>query len=170
MLRESVWPRHPLRPEAPVVDVPQEFRFEVCDEVPLGDASSDGIVNLGDITAVLANFNATGCLLLGDANKDGVVNFADITEVLADFTFVYCAYVSQSVGTKGGAATDHMDLEQDDPTTAAEAAGVITGALQQMGYTSIEASADAIAQMSNEERTAEIRRLGELLEGAATTP
>lgn len=156
----------PLRPQAPVVDFPLEFRFEVCDEVPLGDASSDGIVNFADITAVLANFNATGCLLLGDANKDGVVNFADITEVLADFNFVYCGNVAQSVGAKGGVAANHMDLGEEAPMSAADAANMVLSALAAMGYPSIEAFADAFAQMRAAEQTAEIQQLGQLLQGS----
>jgi spore cortex formation protein SpoVR/YcgB (stage V sporulation) len=59
-----------------------------------------------------------------------------------------------------------MDFADDAPMSAAEAAGTITNALQQMGYASIEAFADAIAAMDEESRNAEVRRLGRLLEGA----
>lgn len=150
----------------PVLDFSQEFRFAVCTEIPLGDASSDGVVNFADITSVLAHFNETRCLLLGDADKSEVVNFADLTSVLTFFNFTYCVSGGQFIAGKGGGPANFMGFADDAPMSAADAAGIVAGALAEMGYASIEAFSDAYAQMSDAERTAEIQRLGQLLGGA----
>ncbi len=52
-----------------------------------GDADSDGTVDFGDVTSVLANFGNTYAPATGpgDADGNGLVNFADITSVLAAF-------------------------------------------------------------------------------------
>lgn len=51
-----------------------------------GDADGNGAINFADVTAVLANFGATGApFMLGDADGNGAVNFSDVTAVLASF-------------------------------------------------------------------------------------
>ncbi len=77
----------------------------------------------------------------------------------------YCTFSGQSIAGKGGGPADHMDFEGEAPMSAAEAGDLVSSALAQMGYASIEAFADAYAQMSEAERTAEIQRLGALLQG-----
>lgn len=49
-----------------------------------GDADGNGAVDFGDITSVLANWNASYVPSTGpgDANHDGAVDFGDVTEVL----------------------------------------------------------------------------------------
>lgn len=54
----------------------------------VGDADGSGFVNFDDLTAVLAQFGASGesgGALDGDADLNGAVNFDDITTVLAAF-------------------------------------------------------------------------------------
>jgi hypothetical protein len=54
----------------------------------LGDCDRNGAVTFGDVTAALANFNASypiGVMMPGDANGDRTVNFSDITAILATF-------------------------------------------------------------------------------------
>ncbi len=51
-----------------------------------GDADGSGVIDFGDITAVLANWGNTGAPYIpGDADGSGTVDFADITAVLAQF-------------------------------------------------------------------------------------
>jgi hypothetical protein len=51
-----------------------------------GDADGSGVVDFGDITAVLANWGNTGAPFIpGDADGSGTVDFGDITTVLAQF-------------------------------------------------------------------------------------
>ncbi len=132
-----------------------------------GDADDDGDVDFADITRVLLNWCETGgcaCFPLGDADRDGDADFADITAITANWGQAYCAALGQSLLAKSdGFAT--MDLDQDAPMTAADAVGVITAALIQMGYESIEAFGDALSHMTPEQRTAEMRTLGSLLPG-----
>lgn len=123
-------------PDTPVVgfpdDPPFDFYFRICDDVPWGDADFDGVVRFEDVTAVLTNWGHTGHFLIGDADKSDVVNFADITKVLTNFNHTYCGATAQSLLAKAdGFAT--MDLDQDAPMSASDAAGVITAALIQMG-------------------------------------
>lgn len=59
----------------------------------IGDADGNGVVDFGDITAVLSGWGTTGPY--GDANHNGVVTFEDITDVLVHFGEV-CA--TRSVG------------------------------------------------------------------------
>jgi superfamily II RNA helicase len=62
-----------------------------------------------------------------------------------------------------------VSLRTRDTGIDAEAATVvfITDGLNSMGYASIDAFGDAIAQMDEATRSADIRRLGEILEGSA---
>ncbi len=150
--------------DVPVIPFGSGFEFQICDEVPWGDANSDGTATFADITSVLENWLAAGPLLLGDADKSGVVDFADITEVLEHWNATYCVSGAQSLLAKAdGLAT--MDLDQDAPMTADDAAGVITAALIQMGYESIESFSDALNHMTPEEQAAEMRTLGSMLPG-----
>ncbi len=48
-----------------------------------GDANGSGVVDFGDILAILANFGGPGPV--GDADGNGVVDFSDILTVLANF-------------------------------------------------------------------------------------
>ncbi len=57
-----------------------------------GDADGSGVVDFGDITAVLTGWGTAGPA--GDANFDGMVNFKDITSVLANWGTVCGARVS----------------------------------------------------------------------------
>lgn len=158
-----------------VVDF-DEMTFTICDSDALGDADDNGIVNFADVTRVLATFGLGGCPLAppeyptyiidGDADRDGDRDFADVTEVLANFTMTWCESLAQSVTGKDENAINHLDFEADEPMSASEAAGVVTSALGSMGYASIESFVDAIAAMDEQTRNAEVRRLGQLLEGA----
>jgi hypothetical protein len=164
-------------PHLALVDAPEvvdfsatPYVFQVCDSAADGDANDDGFVNFADITTVLANFQSVFCLTFGDADRNGTVNFADVTNVLTLMTVqppsAYCITSGQSVGGHAdGFAAMALD-RADQPTTAAAAAVFILDALNQMGYASIDAFGDAIAQMDEATRNAEIRRLGQLLEGA----
>ncbi|MBL8746105.1 MAG: hypothetical protein JNK58_07090 [Phycisphaerae bacterium] len=155
----------------PVANFTRDFQFTVCDSISMGDAETDGVVNFADITSVLSNFGLTDCLRMGDADRDGDRDFADITEVLANFNATYCSTSTMSLVQAPRTPSNHMDLAGgDSPTSAAEAMMLVSQALQQMGYESIEAFGDAIAKMSDEERTAEIQRLGQLLEVASSEP
>lgn len=51
----------------------------------LGDANGDGVVDFGDLNAVLSDFNQAGDGLDGDLNRDGVVDFSDLNEVVSFF-------------------------------------------------------------------------------------
>jgi hypothetical protein len=64
--------------------LPTEFA-PVVSSCPM-DLNQNGVVDFGDITAVLANY-ASGSLMgdLGDADLDADVDFSDITTVLANF-------------------------------------------------------------------------------------
>ncbi len=56
-----------------------------------GDANGDGMVNFGDITAILGNWlnmYAPGSAGEGDSNNDGIVDFADVTDTLANWLAV----------------------------------------------------------------------------------
>jgi len=59
--------------------IPDECEGEPCDP----DVSGDGVVNLADLNAVLANFGQNSPN--GDTNGDGAVNLADLNTVLAAF-------------------------------------------------------------------------------------
>ncbi|MGP1309585.1 MAG: dockerin type I domain-containing protein, partial [Phycisphaerales bacterium] len=50
-----------------------------------GDANGDGVVNFGDLNAVLSTFGGVGAAQAGDVNADGRVDFADLNEVLSHF-------------------------------------------------------------------------------------
>lgn len=148
--------------DVPVENFPRESRFFVCDTnvVPFGDANSDGAVDFADVTSVLSNFGLTGPILLGDANKDGEVNFTDVSSVLTHWGSPFCTSGGQSFASSADGMTalglDGAGLSSFDP--------VLT-ALAQMGYDSIEAFTLAISRMSEEDRNAEVRRLGRLLGG-----
>lgn len=163
-----------LRSDVPHRSVADDFdvstlsplTFKICDSMPAGapgDANDNGTIEFDDITQVLANFDNTVCLRLGDADRNGVVNFADVTEVLAFFMSgnMYCVSAGQSIDADGdGLAT--MALDSD--SLAASVANLFD-ALASMGYGSIEAFTDAIAQMDEEARNAEVSWLRRLLEG-----
>lgn len=143
--------------------------FKVCNSAALGDANDDGDVTFADVTNVLANFGAEApefCLAGGDADRNGLRNFADITEVLAHYgpDPLYCEASQQSIHSPTGDGFATMGV-MEAPTSAASAATAVADALTQMGYPSIEAFTDAIAQMPEEDRNAEVRRLGQLLGG-----
>lgn len=73
--------------EAAVDDV-KVSAFQCINPPPpdcLGDANGDGVVDFGDITAVLSGFGSTGPF--GDADHNGIVNFKDITIVLTNFGY-----------------------------------------------------------------------------------
>jgi hypothetical protein len=158
-----------------VVDF-EPMTFTICDSDALGDADDSGVVNFADVTNVLATFGLSGCPLSppeyetyvidGDADRDGDRDFADVNEVLANYNLTWCTALGQSIASKGEGPINHMDFEADEPMSASEAAGVVTSALASMGYASIEAFSEAIAAMDEESRNAEVRRLGQLLEGA----
>lgn len=57
--------------------------LKCADELCLGDANSDQVVNVADFIAVLLNFGSNGPI--GDANDDGTVNVADFIAVLLNF-------------------------------------------------------------------------------------
>ncbi len=143
-----------------------DMYFTVCDSPAEGDANDNGAIAFDDITSVLTNWQQGCCLLPGDADRDGDRDFADITKVLELWNSgnTYCYTGAQSFASKAdGFAT--MDLDQDAPMSADDAAGVITAALIQMGYESIESFSDALNHMTPEEQTAEMRTLGTLLPG-----
>lgn len=126
-------------------------------------------MTFADVTNVLANFGAEApefCLAGGDADRNGLRNFADITEVLAHYgpDPLYCEASQQSIHSPTGDGFATMGV-MEAPTSAASAATAVADALTQMGYPSIEAFTDAIAQMPEEDRNAEVRRLGQLLGG-----
>lgn len=152
-------------PDVAVADFTRAFQFSVCD-LSLGDAESDGCVNFGDITAVLTNFGLTDCLRMGDADRNGAINYTDVTVVLTNFNAAYCdTACGQSLATEStGDGLSTMDAMHEH-ATAASAANSVLEALMQMGYSSIQAFTDAIAQMTEEDRNAEVRRLGQLLGG-----
>ena len=54
------------------------------------DVNNDGIVDLGDLSAVLFNFGATGNagFSLADATGDGAVGLADLSEILFNFGLI----------------------------------------------------------------------------------
>lgn len=77
---------------APGAPAALRFFFGPCSIVPpccVGDADGNGFVAFGDVTAVLANFNAVyppgSGQQPGDADCGGSVNFSDVTAVLANF-------------------------------------------------------------------------------------
>ena len=57
------------------------FRFNVLP----GDADQNGVVNFGDLNAVLMHYNQTGDWTTGDFTGDGVTNFADLSTMLSDY-------------------------------------------------------------------------------------
>ncbi len=62
-----------------------EYTFTVLGSC-VGDADGNGVVNFGDINAVLANWGGgAGCLPTGDADSNGLINFQDITAVIANW-------------------------------------------------------------------------------------
>ncbi len=159
---------HKSLADDPPVSTANPLRFKVCVSAAVGDADDNGTVNFADVTSVLANFGTNLCMTYGDADRNGMVNFADVTAVLANWLAggaAYCPEAGQSIGSSADGFAQ-MDLDRSDaPTSLAEAVMTITDALNQMGYASIDAFGDAIARMDEETRNAEIRRLGELLEG-----
>ena len=50
-----------------------------------GDADGNGLVNFGDLAAVLSDFGDTGYATPGDVNVDGRVDFGDLALVLSRF-------------------------------------------------------------------------------------
>ncbi len=50
-----------------------------------GDVNGDGVVDLGDLGILLANFGMPGTPATGDLNNDGVVDLTDLGVVLAEF-------------------------------------------------------------------------------------
>ena len=62
---------------------------EACMDMPapcFGDCNEDGVVNFGDLTAMLFAFGNPGGSPAGcDANDDGAINFGDLTAALFMF-------------------------------------------------------------------------------------
>ncbi|MBL8745497.1 MAG: hypothetical protein JNK58_03980 [Phycisphaerae bacterium] len=160
-----------LRSDVPHLDVtadPEVYDYEpltftICESAADGDADDNGCVNFADVTNVLENFSLTVCLKYGDADRDGDVDFADLTPVLANFNAAPCGTCSAGLTARKGDGFHTMDAEGE--MTAAGAVVAMGNALASMGYASISDFVDAITQMGEEERNAEIRRLGELLQG-----
>jgi hypothetical protein len=143
------------------------FAYAVCPEAgdALGDADDSGLVDFADITEVLADFGLpVVCSSLGDADRSGTIDFADVTSVLTNWLAAYCLTLGSSSGGQAGDGFTTMEL--DGELSAAEAIGNIADALAQMGYASPEAFSDAISRMTTDDRNAEVRRLGSLLQGS----
>ncbi len=150
----------------------QPILFQVCDTPCWGDADDDGDVEFADITRVLVTFGKVGCPLTeqnptyfadGDADRDGDRDFTDVTTVLVNFNVPqHCGPGGQSLLAKSdGFAT--MDLEQEAPMSALDAFACLGAAIAQMGYADVDAFSRALDAMTPEERAAEIRIFGELL-------
>lgn len=155
---------HKVLPDDPRVSTETPLLFTVCNGPAVGDADDTGVVNFADVTSVLANYGSTACLKYGDADRNDTVDFADVTAILANFGATWCPDLG-ALGPPRGDGFAAMDLHDDGPTTAASTVMFITDALNLMGYASIDAFGDAIAQMDEASRNAEINRLGQLLEG-----
>lgn len=146
------------------------FHFVVCNDTATiasnaaGDADDSGVVDFADITKVLANFGLpVECSTLGDADRNLAINFADVTAVLTFWLAEYCPTSASFFGNSGGDGLSTMSFEGE--MSAAEAIGDVAAALDQMGYASPQAFSEAIAQMDDETRNAEVRCLGVLLGG-----
>lgn len=69
---------------APLVDI-GAYEFQPSAICP-GDVNDDRVVDLGDLSAVLAGYGLTPATFYqGDLNDDGVVDLADVTLLLADY-------------------------------------------------------------------------------------
>ncbi len=150
----------------PPVSIYPDMVYYICGttSAALGDADDSGCVVFDDVTTVLNNFgNPVGCFTLGDAERDGDIDFADLTAVLTYWLAPYCGGAcSASMGESGADGFTRIGLERD--SDAASAAGIITQALALMGYESIEAFANAIRTMTEEDRNSEVRRLGAIVD------
>lgn len=93
------------------------------------------MVDFGDITSVLLNFNSgvDVCGKEGDADRNGVVNFADNTNVLLNYGNAYCPAAELDApmarGGQGGGDGEAGLLE----------------ALNLLGYESAEAFSEALS-------------------------
>lgn len=127
----------------------------------IGDANDNGTVDFADINNVLANWLSTACFTLGDANRDAAVNFADITAVLTNFNATYCeGLLGSGRASAGGFAA--MDLAEEAPHAAQMA---LVDAVRLLGYASVEDFLGVLWQLDEETMNAELRRLGEVIDG-----
>ncbi len=141
-------------------DLAETLRPEVADYAALsfdvdeciGDADNDGDVDFDDTLSVLANWGSPLCLKYGDADRNGLVNYDDILRVLANFGHD-CTMIELAGGGGGGGG----GME--------EAAQALAGALEAMGFESLENFFAAFESADKATRDEMMQTLGELLGG-----
>ncbi len=125
-----------------------DYTSTICEEC-LGDADNSGVVNFNDTLNVLANFGSTECLKFGDADRDGDVDFADNLTVLANFNRICCGSGLMAGGGGG----------EENPAV------LLSEALAQLGFESLEDFIKHIRSLDEAERNERIQELGKLLGG-----